>query len=308
MRIFVAFFLLLSGLTPAPLLAAEEPSIAVKAEVDKASFTIGEKVEYRVSITHDPAIQVISQIPPPPSDTFQIKEAHDFSEKQGKQIVEGRRFLFTSYELGEYVLEPVTLRYRSPKGEEKSIQTNKLYLTVRSVDSSGKPMTDIRNVKGVLKLRAQWGWLWSLFFILLLGGGGVFLWWRWKHPVLSSPTNSEPALSLEDETLVKLNRLFDSDLLKKGEMKKYFLELSEILRRYFERRFEIQAVESTTAEVLRDLIRKEISTSLREKIQEVLETADLVKFAKWKPASAEIFKTNQLAKTIIEEARPKVGV
>jgi len=289
-------------------LAKDELHLSVKAEVDKATFTIGEKVEYRVSVIHDPGIQILSPMPPPDEKIFQIKEAHDFSEKQGKQIVEGRRFIFTAYELGEYILEPVTLRYRTPSGEEKSIRTNKLYLTVRSVDASGKPMTDIRNAKGVLSLARQWGWLWSLLLILLLGGGGAFYWWQHKHRLLPRQETEEDRLSLEDQTLLRLNRLFDSDLLKKGKVKEYFLELSEILRRYFEKRFEILAVESTTAEVLKDLAQKEIAPGLLEKIQQELETADLVKFAKWKPAPAEIVKTNQLAKTIVEEARPQVGV
>ena len=289
--------------------AGEQASVLVKAEVDKASFTIGEKVEYQVSVIHDPAIQITSQVPPPSADIFQIKEAHDFSEKQDKQIVEGRRFIFTTYELGEYILDPVTIRYRAPAGEEKSIQTNKLYLTVRSVDSSGKPMTDIRDAKGVLTLARQWGWLWILLLILLLGGGGIFfLWLRSQNRALPRADTEEQALSLEDQTLLRLNRLFDSDLLKKGKVKEYFLELSEILRRYFEKRFEILAVESTTAEVLKDLNKKEIPSALLEKVREALETADLVKFAKWKPTPVEILKTNQLAKTIVEEARPQVGV
>ena len=289
-----------------PALAADE-SISVKAAVSKATITIGEPIEYRVTITHDSAIQILSSITPP-SDNFQIKEVHDISEKQGKQIVEGRRFVFTIFELGEFILEPVTVQYRTPKGEEKSIQTNRIFLTVQSVNQSGKPMTDIRNVKGTLRLPRHWGWLVTLLILIITGGTGFYFWWRWKQREELSQAQEQTPLSFEDEALLRLNRLYDSDLLKRGKVKEYFLEFSDILRRYFEKCFEISAVESTTSEVLRDLQGKGISQDLAQKIQQALETADLAKFAKWKPAPTEILKMNQLAKIVIEDARPKIAV
>ncbi len=286
------------------LQAAEEGNVSVKAEVDRAFLTIGERVEYRVTITHDPTVPILSQIPPPRADVFEVKEAHDFSEKEGNEVVEGRRFVLTTYELGEFILDPITVRYRTLQGEEKTVQTHRLFLTVQSVDASGKPKTDIRNVKGVLELPWRWGWLGSLFLFALAIGAGVTLWWRWKHRALAGEITPEPVLSPEDEALLGLNRLFDSDLIRQGKIKEYFLALSEILRRYFERRFEILAVESTTSEILQALRQEEISQSLREKIEQTLSSADLVKFAKWRPPLPEIIKVNQLAKAIVEEARP----
>lgn len=284
-----------------PLLAAEE--LSVKAEVDKGTLTIGERVEYRISVTHDPDLQIVSKIVPPPSDTFAIKEVHDFSEKQGRLIVEGRRFILTLYELGEFILDPVAVRYRTSQGEERTIQTNRLYLTVRSVDVSGKPKTDIRDVKGALRLRREWSWLgWSLL-LTLTGSGGILFWLRARKKSKASLPAS-PTLLPEDEALMRLNRLFDSDMIQKGRIKEYFLELSEILRHYFERRFEILAVESTTLEILMDLKEREVSPSLAEKIQQALEFSDLAKFARWKPSAAEIARINRLSTALIEEARP----
>lgn len=303
MRRFLFIFFLFLGI-PASLRAGEEGTLSVKAEVDKAFLTIGERVEYRVTLAHDPAVQILSEIPPPATDAFEIKEVHDFSEKQGKQRVEGKRFVLTTYELGEFILDPVSVRYRTPQGQEKTVETNRLFLTVRSVDASGKPKTDIRNVKGVLELPRHGGWLGGLLFLLSGLAMGIFFWWRWKHRGLEGASVLEPALSPEEEALLRLSRLFDSDLLQRGKLKEYFLELSEILRRYFERRFEILAVESTTSEILEALRPKELPPVLLENIRQLLEAADLVKFAKSRPPAPEILKLNQLSKRIVEEARP----
>ena len=169
-------------------------------------------------------------------------------------------------------------------------------------------MTDIRNVKGTLRLPRHWGWLVTLLILIITGGTGFYFWWRWKQREELSQAQEQTPLSFEDEALLRLNRLYDSDLLKRGKVKEYFLEFSDILRRYFEKCFEISAVESTTSEVLRDLQGKGISQDLAQKIQQALETADLAKFAKWKPAPTEILKMNQLAKIVIEDARPKIAV
>lgn len=281
-------------------------TFSVKAEVNKSVFTIGEKVEYQITITHNSSVEILSKAVPPPSDVFEVKEAHDLYEKQGKQIVEGRRFILTTYELGEFILEPVKIKYRLPNKEEKTAETNRIYLTVRSVDASGKPKTDIRGPKGVLELKRHWLWLWMSLITLLAGGLGFIFWRHWKSRLAAGVTEAEPALSPEDEALLRLNRLFDSDLLRQGKMKEYFLELSEILRHYFERRFDILAVESTTSEIAANLRQMDLSQSLLSKILEVLDSADLVKFAKWHPAPTEITHINQLAKSVVEEGRPQV--
>ena len=291
-------------MVPALLKAEEKGFISVKAEIDKGTITIGEKVAYRVTVAHEENAQIPSQITSPKTEPFEVKEAHDFSEKQGKEIVEGRRFILTTYELGEFILEPVTLQYRVKGGEPKTLQTNRLFITVRSVDAN-KPKTDIRTVKGALKLERVWTWLWVLLGLLTISGAGGYFWWLRRKKLMEKAT-TEPDLSPEDEALLKLSRLYDSDLLGRGKMKEYFLELSEILKRYFEKRFEITALESTTSEILRDLKTKEVDSPLTQKIQTVLETADLVKFAKWNPPPAEIIKTNLLAKALVEEARPKI--
>lgn len=304
MKVILAFSILLFlGFSR---LVAEEAELSVKAEIDKSVLTVGERLEYKITVTHDPRIQITPQWTPP-SDAFDLKEAHDFSEKAGKQIAEGRRFILTAYELGEFILEPVAIRYRTADGKEKTIETNRLYLTVQSVDA-GTPKTDIRGSKGVLTLKARWGRAVLLLLVLFCFGGGIFVWRWWTNRSQGSPVEKEPPLSPEDEALLKLSRLFDSDLIRQGKVKDYFLQLSQILRFYFERRFSVAAVELTTSETLESLHRMGLPNALEEKIRRVLDSADLAKFAKWAPSPTEITQLNQGSKQIIEEARPKPDV
>ncbi|MFA5168357.1 MAG: hypothetical protein WC530_07495 [Candidatus Omnitrophota bacterium] len=296
------FALLLAAASCGPCLAADADDIHVKATVDKAFLTIGDPVTYTVTVEHSPDIRILSDIPAPSSDILEIKKVEDIHKKQKKKIITGRKFILTCYRLGEFILDPVTIKYRKDEQPEKSIQTNKLYLTVKSI-AGGEAQEDIRDVKSVVPYKLRVGkLLWTLLVLALLAAG-YFLYrtFRKKKNAFQPPPSP---LTPEEEALLHLGELFESDLLKRGFIKMYYLRLSEILRIYFEKRYEILAVELTTVEILRALRPLHLETGLYQKIQYVLEASDLAKFAKWIPPATEILQINKKAGEIVKESVP----
>ncbi|MDD5227141.1 MAG: hypothetical protein PHV97_08190 [Candidatus Omnitrophica bacterium] len=285
--------------------AKEADDISVKIAVDKAFLTIGDPVTYTVTVDHAPDIQLLSNIPSPPSDILEIKKVEDIHEKKKNHILTGRKFILTSYRLGEFVLGPITIHYRKAGGPEKTIQTNKLYLTVKSV-AEGVTKEDIRDVKTVVPYPWRLGKLlgFLLGFALLLAGYFLYRILRKKKNVFQP---APPPISPEEEALMHLGELYESDLLKRGFIKMYYLRLSEILRIYFEKRYSILAVELTTAEILRALRPRHLDSGLYQKIQSVLEAADLAKFAKWVPTPTEVAPINRKAEEIIKESAPTMA-
>jgi len=155
---------------------------------------------------------------------------------------------------------------------------------VKSI-AGGASQEDIRDVKSVVPYKFRVGKvLWTLLALTLLGASYfLFRVLRKKKDALQ-PAPSP--LTPEEEALLHLEELFESDLLKHGFVKLYYLKLSEILRVFFEKRYKILAVELTTGEILRALRPLHLETGLSQKIQYVLEAADLAKFAKWVPTAA----------------------
>jgi len=285
-----------------PCFAAATDDIRVKAEVDKAFLTIGDPVTYTVTVEHSPDIRILSEIPAPSSDILEIKKIEDIHEKQKKKVITGRKFILTSYRLGEFILGPVTIKYQKEGQPEKSIPTNKLYLTVKSI-AEGVPQEDIRDVKSVVPYKLHVGkLLWTLLASMLLI---VFYFlYRALHKKVNAFQPAPPPLTSEEEALLHLEELFESDLLKRGFIKIYYLRLSEILRIYFEKRYKILSVELTTVETLRALRPQHLETGLYQKIQYVLEAADLAKFAKWIPSAPEVSQINKKAEEIVKESAP----
>ena len=83
--------------------------------------------------------------------------------------------------------------------------------------------------------------------------------------------------------LSRLEALRKKKLWEAGEIKNYYSELTDIIRDYMENRWQFGAMEMVTPEIMAELERLHLSPENREMMRQILDTADLVKFAKWQP-------------------------
>ena len=84
----------------------------------------------------------------------------------------------------------------------------------------------------------------------------------------------------------KLDDLDKKQLWQQGKIKEYQSELTYTVREYLENRFGIQALESTTGEINRSLKEVDFDAKHAEDLTQILQIADMVKFAKAKPAES----------------------
>jgi hypothetical protein len=81
-----------------------------------------------------------------------------------------------------------------------------------------------------------------------------------------------------------LDKLEKKELWQKAQHKKYYSILTEILRTYIDRRYSVSSLEMTTEETLQALLDSGFENDkLFESLRDVLSTADLSKFAKFRP-------------------------
>jgi hypothetical protein len=82
----------------------------------------------------------------------------------------------------------------------------------------------------------------------------------------------------------ELDRLKEEKIWEKGQVKQFYTRLTEVTRTYIERQYGIPAMERTTEEILRAFRKSNPEDMLLDEIlKELLELADLVKFAKEDP-------------------------
>ena len=188
-------------------------------------------------------------------------------------------------------------------------------LTLNVVQPFEMDTTDmaITDIKGVYKAPIWWWGIfrWVLLAVLLAGVGvaGYYLITYLQRRKLEEAGNevvTEPLRPAEEVALEKLDAIKEKKIWQQGQVKEYYTQLTDVVREYIARRFEVSSVEQTSDETLRD-IRPLLSErkDLYEQLRKMLTLADLVKFAKWSTTPDENELSLRNAYTFVKETTIK---
>ena len=100
-----------------------------------------------------------------------------------------------------------------------------------------------------------------------------------------------------------LKTLQDKKLWQKGEYKTYYSELTDILRTYLFNRWEIPAMEMVSDEIMEAVSRLPLQNFDLSQLQQLLQTADSVKFAKAVPLPDENSLAGQVAYLFVDATK-----
>jgi hypothetical protein len=272
----------------ASLLVCAAPPLAAQArirtDVDTTRVTVGGRIMLTVVVEAGPTARV--EWPDSLDFTpFEVLEARVPPEEvTGEGVSSTAVFTLAAFELGELEIPSLAVDVVGGDGVVESLTTDPFGVEVVSVgaDETG----DIRDIRGPLgiplgAMRLVLGALFLLVVAALLYAAARRLWSRGDEvvrPALGPLLG--PAHEIALEALKELER---SPLLKRGQVKEYHIEVSDILRTYVERRFLVAALEMTTHEVLAVLQQAGVDESFRRGIREFLEQCDRVKFANFRP-------------------------
>jgi hypothetical protein len=137
----------------------------------------------------------------------------------------------------------------------------------------------------------------------------LFRWWQRRPKKLPPPPPPRPAWELALEELEQLQR---SQLLEQGHLEEHFDQVSHALRRYLGGRYGFDGLESTTTEIMEEMMRRVWRVGLqqdgtRESIIQFLEESDLVKFANVAPTAAQCRGMWDRAKQVVVDTMPSAG-
>ena len=154
------------------------------------------------------------------------------------------------------------------------------------MDSADIAITDI---KGIYKAPIWWWgvlrWILLALATVVVGVGGYYLITYMQRRLAKETTDTvpvEPLRPAEEVALEKLDLIREQKIWQSGQVKEYHTQLTDVVREYIARRFEVSSAEQTSDETLRAmrLMLKE-QKDLYEHLRKMLTLADLVKFAKW---------------------------
>lgn len=148
-----------------------------------------------------------------------------------------------------------------------------------------------------------------LYFIgaaVILGFITVSAWFylRKKPQTLPVPEGEAVDLPLPHEVAYRqLTAIETSDLLNRGDMETYHIQIAYVLREYIGARYQIPALELTTTALLHAMMRAQISAECVERVQHLLANCDMVKFATYQPELSEASGRVAAARWIVDETK-----
>lgn len=258
-------------------------AIVVSASIDSTMLMLGDQTAMHLSVTQDANEQVVM-----PYFDEMLQDGIEIVEKSKidtTTLSDGRiqlkqDLMLTSFKDSLFAIEPLYVT----SGED-TFWTEPMVLNVIQpfeVDSTNA-ITDIKDIE-----RAPiwwWGiirWILLVLGILLLIDLAFWLWnkydkLRHKEEEPIAPELLRPA---DEVALEKLDAIKAQKIWKNGKVKEYQTELTDVVREYIGRRFDVQSTEKTSDETLRAM-KPLIDKELFGKLSKMLQLADLVKFAKW---------------------------
>lgn len=155
-------------------------------------------------------------------------------------------------------------------------------------DSIDFKQLQINDIKPIRKAPFVWtDFLWILWLVLglalliaLIGLIIYFIVNKKKKGYFFKPPVVLPA---HVRAANELDKLKSEKIWQQGREKEFYSKLTDILRRYIYEREGINAMEMTSGEILNSIRQISDVDSVYDNLKQILSTADLVKFAKYKP-------------------------
>lgn len=216
------------------------------------------------------------------------------------------KVVITSFDSATYRLENINALvsgYLYGSSEEVSLMVNTLPVDLEQPDVYA-------DIKDQWKPKFVWQdyllYLYILLGLVLLGIGIYFLvrFLKKRRSIQDNEEIKEVYMDPYEEAMQGIILLKSKELWEHNQVKQYYTELTDILRKYLLRVYGINTAEKTSEEILaafRTLIGRE---RMYQELSNILGTADMAKFAKYLPSTDDNIRLLFTAQEFIEEHKP----
>ena len=286
------YLLLILSLTLGTVLCRAQDESALRSRLSRDSILIGDQIEWTLDLQLAPGeaarISKPGAEPVPGVEALGELALDTLSQKNGRIDLRGHITL-TSFDSGSYVLPPLYVLKARADGTVDTLEYvgPTLAVTTIPIDTATFEAYDIKGqIRYPLTFKEVIPWVGLALLLAAL----IWLLVRWIRfrrqnrdffgkPVVQDPPHIVALRSLEKTRSQKL--------WQNGKQKQFYTQVTDALRQYIADRYDVAALEQTSAEMFRDLQDKDIDPALMEKLKDLFTTADFVKFAKHMAADEE---------------------
>tara|TARA_B110000027_G_scaffold26847_1_gene29425 strand:- start:1909 stop:3534 length:1626 start_codon:yes stop_codon:yes gene_type:complete len=251
--------------------------------VDSTQIKIGAQLNYTLQVKADSTAQVV--FPEQPIFTpFELLEESPIDTLRSQtHYLYTKRYSLIHFDSGNYFIpqQQVLVNGFSKIADLIPVRVNSVKVdTTKQKLFDIKPLSQVKKNYNRLISRVLWGLVLAL---IVIGVSYTYLFQKRKKKL------RERELPPFDRAIEELKALESEKPFEQDEFKLYYSRLTDVVRRYLEEEAKIDALESTSEELLIKLeMRKgegtlDLDFTTLKSLREVLKNADLVKFAKSMP-------------------------
>jgi len=299
-RVFFSFFALI--VTTFSLNANE-----AKITADTIEGLIGDKIAIRIIANGNPNFEY----------TFP-----DFNEKIGEMEVLdvgeidtialngefqlSKTIYATAFDTGSYNIGPFIVLYsKKDLPDPFPMTTDSITITIQTMEvDTAAGFIDLKGIKTVPFTYDEIIEYIIYGVIALIIIGLAFYFWKKRKKSDEPAPLFDPKVPAHILALESLEKLEKEKLWQQGYFKEYYTKLTDVLRIYIFRVYDIKTLEMTGNEIVEAVAKSSISI-YTDKMRHIFFSADLAKFAKEQPISSENISALEYAKEFVIQTSPK---
>ena len=294
--------------------SAQTPPVDARAEIDRDTVTVGDRIRVTLTLTLPADAQVDAKAI---EQQFGDLELIFVGLPDEKLLPDGRKELLLTYDVAAFItgptqLPPLTVSARLATGESVTATAAPALIAVESVIPPGENPTDVRDLKPQFSLPRDAGiarrTVGLIVAAVALSLAAALLLWRWLHrPRVEAAPAPRLAPSPEATARAELDRIAALGLLDKGEVKQYHALLAACVRRYLTDRYHFHAYAMTTTELRRNMEEYGVGRWQARLVAGLLAESDAVSFAQYVPARTRSDANLEMRYHVIEAGVPRVA-
>lgn len=260
--------------------------VTVDAKIDSTHIFIGEHVGITLEVSADqgkkvelPDYDSLQHIIPGIEFVSSTKTDTNYING-GKRMLLSKKYIITSFDTALYYIPPMVVKVGKDEFKSKN-----LALKVYTFDVDTLHLDSIFGIKGEMEPPFVWeDWTLMLglsLIVLVVALMLIYVVIRLKDnkPIIRH-IRLKPRVAPHKVAMQNIERIKKEKIWQSEDSKEYYTQLTDTLRKYINERYGFNAMEMTSDEIIQRLSEVNDEQAISE-LRDLLQTADLVKFAKY---------------------------
>ena len=293
--LLIAMLLVAAG----PAAAQPTDPVAATLSAPDSHFTVGDPVQLTLAVTHPAGYQVIlPQIAPTWGDFTVVSQSPATTTANGDGTETTTATIDTRlFQSGSFSTPALELSVTDGQGNLQAVTAAPAAVAIASVLQASD--AELRDIKPQASLPLPVAWPWILAGLAVVSALAAAIVWRARRHKVAVDNRLPHEVALDGLALIEAMRLPEQ-----GRFKEHTTLVSDTVRVYVERRYDIPALERTTGEIRPDLKRTDMTPEVMALLIAFLQESDLIKFSEYTPDAESADRLLARARMIVEATKP----